>query len=269
MLDLPPPDAYIEIDTAVWTQADRISWPSKLAKVAVFRGSADSRHEALRAAPGPYEAASGLLGDQLIVVLGTGPGHERGSEAWNYLATREAFKLVVHFHGMRIPHVYQDAGAALWGREFQASQFAPLLQAIDSMHRDAQASADQVACDALVDSHEQLDMYQQLFFANLAYWTWPSEFYAYATSSSDSLEAFARRSRAWFGDRVDGYPLDTGVKVVQLLEKQLRRDEWQARAVKGESLLAILSDTYWCDLELDEGSSTQLDGLPFPMPADE
>lgn len=269
MLDLPPPDAYIEIDTAIWTQADRIRWPSALAKVLVFKGSADSPHKALRAA-GQNGAASGLLGDQLILVLGAGAADEAGSEAWNYLATREAFKLAVYYHGMRIPHVYLDAGAALWGHEFRARDFVPLHRAIDSMHRDAQLSADSVTCDALVDAYEQLDVPQQLFFGNLAYWGWPGEFYVYATTFNGSVDAFAQRHRAWFAGVSDSEsPPDTGVKVVQLLDTQLQRDEWQARALNGESLLAILSDTFDCDLDLDEGSTTQLDGVLFEVPEEQ
>lgn len=263
---LPPPVAQVAIDSAAWTQTDRIRWPSKDAFVLVYVGASDSRTSLLRVSRDRHEFRMGQADDHLVVVLGLEPGITGGEEALDFLAAHESFHLAAQYYGSRIPFSYIEIDERVVKAYSMDERLSRIYDAVDEMHRSATGGNTSPACDELAAAIGSMEGGARTYFTYKAFWEWPAEFYAYTTAFKGSLAEYESFRSRLFADDV-GYRLFTsGVKVAEMLESRLGRNAWQERAVRGESMLAMFSEAYGCGLQLDESPTLTVLNLELPAP---
>src|SRR5690606_16153836 len=267
MDSLPPPAAYVAIDPVAWTRAAGIRWPSGEATVAVFPGSSSSDHPLLRVPANEHVFRFGQLGDRLVVIMGLEPGYNGGSRGWDFLAAHESFRIAAQAYGTKVPFAYLSLDPELVRRYSPGPVFATFHDAIARMHAGMRATG-KVECAALEDAFEALDDDARTYLTYKAFWEWPAEFYAYSVTFRSDPEAYEPFRASLFEDDT-GYRLFiSGVKVAELLEARLSRDEWQARAAQGESMLALLADAYRCRITLDESLAVTIQQMELPYQGD-
>jgi len=262
---LPPPSAHIAIDPVAWTQVGRIRWPSRDRFVLVYDGESRSDVPLLRVSGNHHEFRMGQAGNQLVVVLGLVPGITGGKKAWDFLAAHEAFHLAAQYYGAQIPLAYLEIEEPLVRAYAMDPRLSRLYDAVDELHRSADGGGAAVSCDQFSAIFRSMDQGARTYFTYKAFWEWPAEFYAYKTSFKDSLPEYEEFRSALFPDD-RGYRLFTsGVKVAEMVEGKLGRTAWQQRAAEGESILAMFSAAYGCEIELDESFAVTVQRLDLPQ----
>lgn len=261
---LPPPTAYVAIDEVAWAEVKRIRWPSGKPYVVVYEGSSDSSIPLLRVPSRHHVFRMGQHDDRLVVVMGLEPGINGGKAAWDFLAAHESFHLAAQYYGGRVPSAYIEIDENLVKKYSADHRFEEIYDAVDEMHRSVQAGTHAPPCERFSNAYRALDDGAKIYFSYKAFWEWPAEFYAYKAAFEGSLAEYEVFRARLFADDA-GYRLFTaGVKLAELVELKLGRPAWQGRAAQGESMLAIFSVTYGCEIKLDESFTVTVDRLDLP-----
>lgn len=234
----------VSIESAIWTQAAAIQWPSRERSVLFIHHEGELSEDVCSLSvrqriSGFFEETStkGLrIGEACgrLFVLFKDRSLDRWPLALEFAAHHEAFHLAAQIYGSKVPIEFlavrrQDVGP-------NANRFFQQVEGSVGERSEAIELAE--LCGILRNEYLTLPESERDRIDAVAYWEWPAEYYAYQAMASrhDSFPSRYRSIRSRIGSLAEYSP---GVATGMLLDRELGRSHWQLRVAGGETMIQI------------------------------